>query len=85
MESIKAAGICGSPRKGGNTEILVKEALQAAEEVGARVEFIHLGEKEIKFCDGDLDCVKSGECRIKDDGITLKAKRVLAIFLEIER
>jgi hypothetical protein len=35
---MKVLGIVGSPRKGGNTVILVKEALAAAKEAGAETE-----------------------------------------------
>ena len=36
---MKILGICCSPRPGGNTEILLKEALDSAEKAGAEVEF----------------------------------------------
>ena len=39
---IKVIGISGSPRKGGNTEILVKNALEAAKTEGADTEIILL-------------------------------------------
>jgi len=32
--------ICGSPRKGGNTETLVKVALEAAKKEGVKTKFI---------------------------------------------
>jgi multimeric flavodoxin WrbA len=60
-------GIVGSPRIGGNTEILVMEALRAAAEEEAQTELIRLAEKEVKPCDACLSCKKTGECRIKDD------------------
>jgi len=37
---MKVLGIVCSPRKGGNTEILVDEALTSAKECGAEVELI---------------------------------------------
>ena len=45
---IKVIGISGSPRKGGNTEILVKNALEAAKTEGADTEIILLSELIIK-------------------------------------
>ncbi len=47
---MKVLGIVCSPRKGGNTEILVKEALQAAEEKGAETELILVSEMDINPC-----------------------------------
>ncbi|HDM89271.1 MAG TPA: flavodoxin family protein [Candidatus Bathyarchaeota archaeon] len=64
---IKILGIVGSPRIGGNTELLVTEALKAAEEEGAETELIRLANREISPCDACLKCRESGECRIKDD------------------
>lgn len=64
---IKIIGIVGSPRIGGNTELLVKEALKAAEEKGCVTELIRLADREIKPCDACLSCFKQGECRIDDD------------------
>ncbi|MCD6504475.1 flavodoxin family protein [Candidatus Bathyarchaeota archaeon] len=65
--TVKVIGIVGSPRAGGNTELLVREALNSAEEQGAETELITLGNKEIKPCDACLTCRKTKECRIKDD------------------
>lgn len=49
-------GIAGSPRKGG-AEILLKEALSAAEATGEIVtEFITLRKEEIHYCDGCFRC-----------------------------
>ncbi|MBC7130808.1 flavodoxin family protein [Candidatus Bathyarchaeota archaeon] len=64
---IRVVGIVGSPRIGGNTELIVNEALKAAEEEGCRTELIRLADKDIKPCDACLSCKKTGECRIDDD------------------
>jgi len=64
---LKILGIVCSPRKGGNTEILVSEALTAAKESGADVELLRISDMNIAACDGCQTCHKSGECRIKDD------------------
>ncbi len=64
---MKILGIVGSPRKGGNTEILVEEALAAAREAGAQTEIILLADKNIAGCDGCGSCGETGACKIKDD------------------
>ena len=64
---MKVLGITCSSRKGGNTEILVQEALDAAKETGADVELLKISEMKIAPCDGCTTCHQSGECRIKDD------------------
>jgi len=64
---MKILGITCSPRKRGNTEILVKEALAGAKETGADVELLEICELDLAPCDGCMTCHQSGECRIKDD------------------
>jgi len=64
---VKALGIVCSPRKGGNTEILVREALAGAKESGAEVELLRVSDMNVAACDGCETCHQSGECRIKDD------------------
>ncbi len=63
---IKVIGISGSPRKGGNTEILVKHSLEAAKKEGADTEIILLSEKKIEPCTACGGC-SSGSCIIDDD------------------
>jgi len=65
--NMKVLGIVCSPRKKGNTEILVQEALTSARESGAETELLRVSEMKIAPCDGCRTCVQSGECRIKDD------------------
>lgn len=79
---MKVLGVLGSPRAGGNSDILLDEALAGAKEAGAEVEKIVLARKKISGC---LDCGKcneSGVCAIKDDmaeiyGKILEADAVL--------
>lgn len=60
-------GIVCSPRKEGNTEFLVKEALNVARKAGADVELLKIAEMDIAPCDGCQSCKKIGKCKIKDD------------------
>jgi len=64
---MKILGIVCSPRKEGNTEILVKEALDAAREAGCETELILLAGKKITPCNGCNTCLKDGVCNVKDD------------------
>lgn len=60
MRAIKIVGIAGSPRRG-NTELLVKEALKAAEGIGdVETEFITLVGKNIQPCKADYRCTTEG-------------------------
>ena len=65
---MKILGLVGSYRKYGNTEVLVREALMSASEMGAEVELLRLTDLTIKPCKGCMACVfKNAECRIEDD------------------
>jgi len=64
---MKVLGISCSLRKGGNSEILVQEALKNADKAGATTEFLSLIGLEIKPCEGCFACTKKGKCRLDDD------------------
>jgi NAD(P)H-dependent FMN reductase len=63
----RAFGIVGSPRRGGNTEILVDEALRGAQDAGAHTEKVILSELNIAPCQACDHCVSTGECAQRDD------------------
>lgn len=63
---VKILGISGSPRKGGNTEILVNNALEAARGEGAETETFFLSGKKVEPCNACGAC-SSGTCVIDDD------------------
>ena len=64
---MKVLGIVCSPRKGGNTEVMVRTALDKAQQGGAETELISLVGKTISPCDACFSCEKTGKCHIKDD------------------
>ena len=80
---MKALAIVGSPRKNGNTEILVRYTLKAIEEEGIDTELVHLGDVEIKPCTACMLCKKEERCPIDDDlfPIYLRMKEADAIIL----
>ena len=64
---MKILAVCCSPRSGGNTEILMKEALRGAKESGATTELLSIAKMDIKPCQACGACRKTGECSIQDD------------------
>ncbi len=63
---MKVLGVVSSPRKGGNTEVLVSEVLASAQEAGAETEILLLRDKTIQPCDGCRSCHKTGLCHVQD-------------------
>ncbi len=59
-------GVIGSPRKQGNTHILVEKILDGAKEKGAETDIIFLTDYHIKECNGCHQCWKGKECSKKD-------------------
>ncbi|MBD3170969.1 flavodoxin family protein [Candidatus Bathyarchaeota archaeon] len=60
-------GIVGSPRKNGNTELVVNNALKAAASMGAKTEILLLAENKVQPCIACGTCGDTGECIIDDD------------------
>ena len=76
---MKVLGIVCSPRRGGNTEILVQEALASARQNGAEeIELLTLAGKDIAPCDGCDICQETGKCVINDDMQVLYSKMLQA-------
>lgn len=57
----------GSPRKNGNTELLLKEAIRAVEDSGHGVRLFNLNLMNIKPCQNCGGCEETGMCIIEDD------------------
>jgi multimeric flavodoxin WrbA len=64
---VKVLGIAGSPRRGGNTDLLLAEVLKGAASRGAEVKTIILNDLQIAPCQHCDACQKAGRCRIEDD------------------
>ena len=68
---MKILGISGSPRSDGNTDILVKRALDICKGKGAKTEFISLSGLDMEYCSDCDFCVKENQFRCsKDDDIS---------------
>jgi multimeric flavodoxin WrbA len=75
---MKILGLSFSPRKQGNTMILMEEALSGARDEGAEIELYSIIGKNLKPCDGCRACEKTGKCHIKDDMQELYEKMLAA-------
>ena len=71
---MKILGVIGSPRIGGNSDILLDQALAGAREAGAEVEKIVLCKKKISGCLNCEKCNETGVCAIQDDMIEIHKK-----------
>jgi multimeric flavodoxin WrbA len=65
--TIKVLGIYGSPRQGGNTDLLLDQILEGARAAGAEVESIYVRKLKISGCLECGSCEDTGECVIQDD------------------
>jgi multimeric flavodoxin WrbA len=71
--------LAGSPRKGGNSDLLCDRFLLGAEEAGHRVEKLYVAEQEINFCTGCGACfAKKGYCPQQDDMAGILEKMIAA-------
>lgn len=68
---MKAIAINGSPRKGWNTEALLKEALRGASSMGAETKLVQLYDLKYTGCRSCFGCKRKGQenchCVIKDE------------------
>lgn len=67
--------LSGSPRKGGNTDIMCGVFADAARECGHAVELVPVGRMKIGGCLGCMHCFSyEGECVQKDDMVAVMEK-----------
>ena len=64
---MKALGIYGSPRKGGNTDQLLDKALEGAESAGAEISKVYARNLKMSGCIACGGCDKTGKCVVDDD------------------
>lgn len=60
-------GICASPRRQGNSEVLLDQALKGAQEAGATVHKVNISELQINPCRACNKCHEGEPCQQKDD------------------
>lgn len=64
---MKVVAFQGSPRVGGNSDILLKQALQALDEASHEIQIFKLNFMDIKPCQNCGGCDNTGKCIINDD------------------
>jgi multimeric flavodoxin WrbA len=79
-ETMKVVAINGSPRREGNTSILIRYVFSELENVGIQTEIIQLAGTRIRGC---MACFKCGEnlnkkCAVKDDPINEYIEKMLS-------
>ncbi len=79
---MKVLAINGSPRKKGNTELLLKMVLDEVEKEGINTELIQIGGKKIKGCVACMKCKKEKDamCHKKND----LANEIMAKMIEAD-
>lgn len=73
--------LCGSPRKGGNSDILCNQFAKGAKEARHNVEKVYLNDLKIGACVACYGCRETGKCVQKDDMEALLARIVDADVL----
>ena len=76
---MKALAINGSPRKGGNTEILLRKALEAIAAEGHETEYMQVGGTRIRGCTSCGACgrMKNKRCVMEDDIFNLAFEKII--------
>jgi len=64
---VKVLALEGSPRRGGNSSLLLKWVLEGVEEGGGEVSLLRVSDLDIAPCTGCDGCIQTGECVIRDD------------------
>ena len=77
---MKAIAINGSPRSGGNTEIMLKKVLEPLEAAGWSTEYRQIGGKPVRGCIACLKCFekRNGRCIIEKDDMNNYLEKIYA-------
>jgi multimeric flavodoxin WrbA len=70
----KILALIGSPRKGGNTDLLVGKMAEGASSKGATVDTLYLDKLNIRECDGCHVCWQGKHCPKRDDMLEIYDK-----------
>jgi multimeric flavodoxin WrbA len=64
---MRVLGLAGSPRKGGNTDILLAKFMEGATSQGAETKTIAVCNLKLSGCWHCDACLEKGNCRVQDD------------------
>ncbi len=68
--------LSGSPRKGGNSDLLCDRLMEGAQSAGHRTEKIYVKDKNIHYCTGCGACYNKRICSQKDDMTEVLTKMI---------
>lgn len=76
---MKVIAFNGSPRKGGNTQLLIEEVFKVLESENIETELFQLGGKLVHGCSACNKCreIQNGRCHIKNDVLNLAIEKML--------
>lgn len=72
----KVLVLSGSPRKGGNSDLLCDRLMEGAQSAGHQTEKIYVKDKNIHYCTGCGFCYDKRVCSQKDDMTEVLAKMI---------
>ena len=71
---VKVLALMGSPRKGGNCDLLLDDFLRGVRAGGREAEKVSINDLNISPCRECLACYETGECAIEDEMKTLSPR-----------
>jgi multimeric flavodoxin WrbA len=76
---MKVVAFNGSPRRKGNTEILIGEVFKILEKEGIETEMVQLGNKPVHGCTACGKCreIQNGKCHIKNDHLNYCIEKMI--------
>ena len=77
---MKAIAINGSPRPGGNTEIMLHKVLEPLEAAGWSTEYLRIGGRPVRGCTACFKCFerKDKRCAVQKDGMNDFLEKIYA-------
>ncbi len=77
---MKAIAVNGSPRSGGNTEILLKRVLAQLDAAGWSTEYLKIGGRPLRGCAACFKCFENRDkrCAVKKDGMNDYLEKIYA-------
>lgn len=65
--ALRVLGLAASPRRAGNSDVLLDKALAGARQAGATTEYLRLCDYRIEGCSECYECSDTGDCPTRDD------------------